>query len=494
MGRTPDEPVEPHQIVSADAMVRTVRMLADPELEGRLSGSPGEHRAAEKIAQEFRRLDLEPLRFLPGEPGLLATTDLPVRLRPYAQAFPVRRVDIVRPVSLVIHIRDSSFRAEPGGDAIPAADSPPLHQAAPVWFVGYGISDTKTGYDDYAGTDVRGAIVLFIAREPPGMGRYYPHAEKVREARNRGAIGYLTVTGPRLTRHQRWAGAGGQATAHTTGLGAEEASLPGFQISQELADRLLGSAGLRLAASQEQIDGSGRPASALLPATVEVDLAAENTPIAPALNIVGVLPGADEALRSQAILIVAHHDHFGRLGGVLFPGADDNASGTAVLLELARVLRQTGPARSILFLSTSGEEQGLLGSRYFVARPAWPLERIRAVINVDHVGVGSGLLSVGASGIGSERVDSVARRIGLGGRVQIFGLFPGGDHEPFATRIVPTLTIVSNGPRPDFHRPTDTPDKIDSKILKDAARLAAALAWDLANEGRQPPQDAPPAD
>jgi Zn-dependent M28 family amino/carboxypeptidase len=180
----------------------------------------------------------------------------------------------------------------------------------------------------------------------------------------------------------------------------------------------------------------------------------------------------------------AHHDHFGSQGGLVFPGADDNASGTAVLLEVARALSITGvrPKRSILFISFAGEEQGLLGSRYFVAHPSVPLAAMKAMLNVDHAGVGNGKLTVGLSGLEKTVAQTAAERVGLGGRVELFGLFPGGDHVPFADAGVPTATVVTSGPHPDFHRPSDWPEKIDPQLLATATHYTLSLLWFLAND------------
>jgi Zn-dependent M28 family amino/carboxypeptidase len=119
----------------------------------------------------------------------------------------------------------------------------------------------------------------------------------------------------------------------------------------------------------------------------------------PLINVIALLPGTDPQLMQETIVIGAHRDHFGRQAGLLFPGADDNASGTAVMLEVARVLAKAGthPRRTILFISFSGEEQGLAGSRLYVERPLVPTTMTRTMINIDHAGVGNGRLTVGVT-------------------------------------------------------------------------------------------------
>jgi Zn-dependent M28 family amino/carboxypeptidase len=199
--------------------------------------------------------------------------------------------------------------------------------------------------------------------------------------------------------------------------------------------------------------------------------------------VIAVLPGTDPQLTHEAIVIGAHRDHFGRQAGLLFPGADDNASGTAVMLEVARVLAKAGahPGRTILFISFSGEEQGLAGSRLYVERPLVPTTMTRTMINIDHAGVGNGRLTVGVTGLEKNVALEAGQVSGLTDMLDVFGFFPGGDHVPFKEAGVPTITVVSGGVHPHFHQPTDTADTINPEILQTVARYVLALAWQLAN-------------
>lgn len=200
-------------------------------------------------------------------------------------------------------------------------------------------------------------------------------------------------------------------------------------------------------------------------------------------NVLGVFPGADPSLMDDTVIIGAHRDHFGRQANLIFPGADDNASGTAVLLEVARLFATSGlkPRRSVLFVSFSGEEQGLLGSRLYVSRPPRSLSHTVAMINIDHAGVGNGRLTVGVTGLDKSLAANAAEHAGLGDRVDLFGFFPGGDHVPFKEAGVPTVTVVSSGPHAHFHQPSDTSDTVEPEILERTARYVIALAWQLAN-------------
>jgi Zn-dependent M28 family amino/carboxypeptidase len=195
-------------------------------------------------------------------------------------------------------------------------------------------------------------------------------------------------------------------------------------------------------------------------------------------NVVGLIPGTGP----DTIVIGAHRDHFGRPAGLWFPGADDNASGTAVMLEVARALGKTGlrPLRTILFVSFSGEEKDLLGSRLYTSRPLFPLGSTKAMINIDHAGVGNGRLTVGVTGFEKTTAEEAGQAAGLVDKLDVFGFFPGGDHVPFKEAGIPTITIVSGGVHPDFHQPTDTGDKVQPAILEAVARYVTALVWKLA--------------
>ena len=197
-------------------------------------------------------------------------------------------------------------------------------------------------------------------------------------------------------------------------------------------------------------------------------------------NVLGVISGTGP----DWIVIGAHRDHFGKPAGIMFPGADDNASGTAVILEVARALMKAKftPQRSILFVSFSGEERDLLGSRLYVSRPLVPLAATKAMINIDHAGIGNGRLTVGVTGLDKSVAAKAGTTTGLSDTLDLYGFFPGGDHVPFKEAGVPTVTIVSGGVHPHFHQPTDNADTLDPEILTTVARYALALTWQLANE------------
>ena len=384
-------------------------------------------------------------------------------------AAPVVAPDVLLRVGAADSLQTTQVRT----DFLPILDSPSADLQAPIVFVGYG-----TG-DDYATVDVNNRVVLFLRGKADHAARSMSHADKVRLARAKGAIAYLTATGPILNAYETKRGVTGAPSAFYGQLPASEA-LPGAWISTRLAETILGVQGghERLRARQEQLNKN--PASQSLPTDHYASLRWHTSWNEGLLaNVVALLPGTE----SEAIVVGAHRDHFGTTAGLVFPGADDNASGTAVMLEVARILAQSGlpPAKTILFVSFSGEEHNLLGSRLYTGRPPVPLTHTKAMINIDHAGVGNGRLTVGVTEVENGLAVRVGEIAGLKDQLDLFGFFPGGDHVPFKEAGVPTVTVVSGGGHPHFHQPTDTADTIDPEILKMVARYVLALTWQTAN-------------
>jgi Zn-dependent M28 family amino/carboxypeptidase len=303
-------------------------------------------------------------------------------------------------------------------------------------------------------------------------------------AKQHGAIGYLMATGPILTPYERRRGVSETPTAYYAGTPPEE-QLPGAWINTQTAAWILtqASGSTTLRSLQEALNRSGASRSIRTEAAIEMKWTSR-VESGTLFNVVSVIRGY-AANNEEAVLLGAHRDHFGQQAGLMFAGADDNASGTAVLLEVARVLAlaPAPPKRSVVFLSFSGEEQGLLGSRLYVAQPIVPLSHTIAMINVDHAAAGDGRLTVGVTGFDNRPAQEAGRSAGLSDKLDVFGYFPGGDHVPFKEAGIPTVTVVSGGVHPYFHQPGDTADAVNSEILTFVARYVLALVWQLANEG-----------
>ena len=439
--------------LAQDQLIKTVQDLA--RVEGRQSGTPSGDAAAAYVKSRLSDARMQP--------------------------FPLRTVRIDTPVHAEIQFAERSLPLHPGRDFLPIVSAAPAEKiSASVVFVGYGISAPSQGLDEYAELSVSGKVVLFLRGQPKGFAGRLTHGDKVKTARAKGAVAYLTVTGPLLSPYEQRRGTTTKPLLLYEGMFIE--ALPGLWLDPSAADTILKPAGRSLRTFQEDMDQALIARSSETAARITMDMRPRLFN-ATASNVLAFWPGSDPELGQETLILGAHHDHFGTQGGLLFPGADDNASGTAILLEIARALATTGirPKRNILFLSFAGEEQGLLGSRFYVSNPAFPLKSAKAMVNVDHAGVGNGKITVGLSKIEKAVAQGAAETVAMSEKLELFGLFPGGDHVPFAEAGVPTATIVTSGAHPDFHQPADTPDKINPDLLASVTRYTLALIWTLAN-------------
>ena len=455
-------------------MMRDIRFLSHPDFAGRQAGSEGGRRSAEYVAERFEALGLTPA----GQ-GRIGTQQ-----GAWGQTGPVTVTRIEAPATLAF-----SFSGEPapgtiipqlGSQFLPVLDSPSVNFTAPLVFVGYGIADPARGWDEYEGVAVHDRVVMFLRGKPPHYPLHIQHAEKEQIAREKGAVGFVTFTGPVLSRYAARRGMGHQPLAFYTNTG-DDRPLPGVWISGEIGAAIFHAQALSVMDIQTSLNKDSAVQSRALNGLAHMQWTTQRQ-ASSLVNVLGTIPGRDPVLKHDVVILGAHRDHFGNQAGLLFPGADDNASGTAVLLEIARMLKYgPPPKRTILFASFSGEEQNLLGSTWYVQHPTHPLANTVAMINVDHVGLGNGTLTVGVANISKDVAARAAEQARLSDAVNLYGFFPGGDHVPFAKAGIPTVAVVTAGPHPHFHQSSDTPDTIQPDRLDIAARFVLALTRRLAN-------------
>ncbi len=458
----------------ASWLVDEVRSLAAPEMEGRASGTAGGERAARHLATAFRAAGLEP----GGDHGS------------YLQTFTVPAGITLGPATRLAIVAPSPAALALGRDWSPLAISANGVEVGDIVFAGYGITAPDLGWDDYAGIDVRGKLVLVMTDDPrpsdpaspfrrPDAYHYTERSHKVLNAREHGARAVLLAPRPGAR----------DALPPLAGLSQSSSILAAF-VTAAVADAMLAPGGRRLVDVAASIDASFSPQSFPLGgvrARLEVSLGRQR---AAAANVVGVLPGADPQRRGEAVVIGAHYDHLGRGGegslapdavGAVHPGADDNASGSAAVLGLARAFAAVGGApRTLVFVAFAGEEMGLLGSTHYVRHPAHPTTATALMVNLDMVGrLRDHKLYVGGVDSGSglrETVTAAAGPLDLQLRGDPFGP---SDHAAFYSAGVPVLFLFT-GVHADYHRPSDTWDKIDGAGLEAvtafAARVVAAVA------------------
>ena len=440
---------------SAQQLAETVNALTTPDMEGRRSGTAGGDRAARQIADWLAAAGLRPV----GEHGSFLDT--------FALAVSPR----LGPASSLELSGPAPRKLESRRDWMPHGGSLVGEVAGDVVFVGYGTHLPDRGYDDYAGVDVRGKIALALDGVPPHLaGARVSRLDKLIAAKRRDAVAVLLV--------------GAELPSPTKT--AVRVSLVSGALTREAADLVLAAAGRTTADAAKALSAAQAPVSFATGARarIRVDLLSDEVRGA---NVVGVLPGTDPALAGEAVVIGAHYDHLGRVDGVVYPGADDNASGTAVVLGLARAFAAVGGTGRTLVVALFGaEELGLIGSGHYVGRPPVPLMRTVAMVNFDMVGrLRDGRLGVGGGDSGSglrALVSEAAKQEGVTADVQGSPHGP-SDHSRFYEAGVPVL-FFHTGIHDDYHRPTDTADKIDADGMARVAALAARVIERLATDAR----------
>ena len=486
-------PIAGEGAIQAKALLERVRILASPEMEGRASGTPGGARAADYIAQEFRKIGLEPL----GDQG------------GYLQAFEVTtgvRLGAENRLSLEFGVRDQGSggerkRYEAGVFFNPFGFSDEGNSSGEVVFAGYGITAPELQYDDYAGLDVQDKIVLVMTHEPqekneqgpfrkPEAFQYTEIRYKVINAREHGARGIIVVTDPNNHEGEK------EELFVIRGTAGASAGIVAVNALREVAEAVLSPTGKSLAELQKEIDEKLKPRSFLIPGVIahlQVSLIREK---GRAANVIGVLPGRDPTLRGEAVVIGAHYDHLGRGGetslapdryGEIHPGADDNASGVAGVIALAEAFARSGARRTLIFVAFDGEEMGLLGSSHYVKNPPWPLEKTYAMINLDGIGrlENDRLYILGVdSGKGLRSLVQETANVEATGRSPLLHMrgdgFGPSDHTSFYAKGRPVL-MFSTGPHLDYHRPSDTPEKINRGGLEKVVRLIFRTVAKLAD-------------
>lgn len=435
----------PPRLDAAGLQAHVVALTA-PEMEGRGSGTPGGARAARYIADVLARAGLRP----GGDGGT------------FFQEFPVAVIPSLGPGNVLESTGPGGRALEVGRAWTPHGGSAGGEVAGELVFV---------GHDDYGSVDARGRIALALSGTamPPGAERA-SRLEQLIAARRAGARALLIV----------------DEVLPTVAATAAPVAILSGSVTRTAVDALLAGSGRSLEDLTKPAAASGALAAAAtgVPVRLRVTLVSEERRAA---NVIGVRPGADPALAGEAVVVGAHYDHLGREGGDVYAGADDNASGTAVVLGLAQALASSPSPRTVVFALFSGEELGLLGSDYQVRHPtAGPVERMAAMLNFDMVGrlEGRRALVAGVDTGGGFRalVDAAAKEAGLDVDTRAAGTGP-SDHTRFNSAGVPVL-FFHGGSHADYHRPSDTADKIDTAGMARIADLGRILVGRIAGGPR----------
>ena len=470
----------------ASELRQIIQYIASPELGGRRSGEPGNVKAAEYIANEFRHNEIDPA----GDDGT------------YYQKFTFMASVSPGPhnaCSATIGSHTLTFTLDTDFRTLPFSSDTTLN--AGVVFVGYGISADSLKFDDYASVSAKGKIAIILRYTPESKSKenrfraYESLYRKTFIAREKGAIGVIVVTGPE---DEEKPGLMKMALDRDF----RSAGIPAINLKSTLVDSLIKLAGIKkqLRSIQKEISEGQKPVCFELPRVkirVQTNMVKEFKSTA---NVLGYIEGSDPSLKDQIVIVGAHFDHLG-MGGegsgslkpdtvAIHPGADDNASGTAALLEIAKYLssERSHLRRSVLLTSFTGEELGLLGSAYYVNHPTYPLQNTVAMINLDMVGrMKDSVLVVEGMGTSAGFEDMVKKE--NKGSVLKLTLKPDGfgpsDHASFYGKDIPVMFFFTNL-HDDYHRPSDTWDKINYAGEAMVVDLADRIVLDLANADARP--------
>jgi hypothetical protein len=487
--------------IASGRVLEHIKFLASDDLKGRGNGTDGLERAAEYIARTFKEAGLQP----GGRDGS------------WFQPFEiVAGLAVGRENQLTIEHRGRRVRLTLGSSyyplSAPAAEDLRAPSTTlddiPLVFAGYGLVAPAVGYDDYAKVDVAGKAVLIFSHEPQERdaasrfngNRPMPQTTlqaKAAAARTRGARALLVV-GDQT--HQTDEGTYALFAADPD---AENHGIPVLRLSRAEMKPLLDAWGLDNIA--RSIDRDLAPRSAVLTgATVDYDehLAKNRRTIR---NVIAVIPGNDPELAREAVVIGAHYDHVGVGGrlsvtpgatGQIHNGADDNASGTAAIIEIGRTIAQERARflRTVVLIAFAGEERGLLGSAHYTTDPTVPIDRTVAMLNLDMVGRANGGVDVSGLELSpSMEEDLRAASKAAGEALKIRRQGPGAgrsDDSSFIDKRIPAINFFT-GFHNDYHRPSDDWEKIDAPGTERVAVLALELAARLAARPDRPEFVAP---
>lgn len=455
-----------HSISSHDLLSYAAE-LSSEKYRGRLSGSPGYQAAANWVADQLKQAGVKP--------GMTDGT--------YFQGFPNDYTDVLTPGSLTL-LRGKNNQQKNYSfpdDYFPGSNSASGNVSGEVVYVGFGISAPELNYDDYSNIDVKGKIVLMETGVPykgndSTLLKWEPysyHPYKFQRAREFGAAGLLYVSkiaNPNISYLE------GFVYAH---------------IGEPVAEELFAGTGQKYAETHAAIVKNARPNSFQLNKKVKMSASTKHFPDSRSCNVIGTIEGSDPKLKNEAIIIGAHLDAVGS-PGCLFPGALDNASGSADILAAAKALAssEAKPARTIIFVFFGGEECGLCGSKKCVESPVWPKEKVICMINLDMVGNGTGFQLANGKSFPellkhfSDANDKYLHRELKASETRVSYGRSRTDGAIFEKAGYKTLSLYTSASvKPVYyHAPLDNTAALTPEIMEDATKLLYLGVLGLAND------------
>ncbi len=491
--------------ITKDDLYKHLSIIASADMEGRETGTLGQRKAAGYIETQFKNI------------GLLT----PAGQNGYQQYYPLHQ-DSLLSTSLSVNDELAIY----GEDFIPQLNINPSANitAGQVVFVGYGIDDPA--YSDYNNVDIKGKIVAFFNGEPKKDGKNflagdktyskwtYPGlSEKLAIAKAKGAIGALQINVAK-SGFTKAAADRSRKTGVYYPEAADSSMLSVSTISKDLAKKIIGNSfdADKYISVAEASAPFTTPAS-IVNTKVNFQLKKQQTVIE-ASNVIGIIPGTDK--KNEYVFLTGHYDHLGKRGDKIYYGADDDGSGTVSVIEMAEAFMHAkkaghGPRRTIVFMTVSGEEKGLWGSQYYTDHPLYPLAQTTVDLNTDMIGrvdtermtgdtlnyvyvIGHDKLSSDLPVI-NEAANKRSSNIVLDYKFDDIKdpnrIYYRSDHYNFARKGVPILFFYDGMLQSDYHKPTDTIDKINFDIYLKRLQMIFATAWEMANRKDMLKRDIP---
>lgn len=436
-----------------------------PKFAGRLTGHNGYTAAAKWVATKFEQWGLKPLNRKEG----------------YLQIYPSPHTIVEKAEMTLLHPHENKkTELNPEKDFLPLLFSDRGDNAAEMVFAGWGISAPELGYDDYDGLDVQGKFVLCFRGTPDrtesGFQKHDHHRFRMHRAKEKGALGLFYIyPSPLANPNGDW--------------------IQGFTpaiISEGVANKILEEKGIKSQDLKKELQANKKPKSFPLKSRMNYQVRSTHFSDSQGYNVVGYVEGSDPRLKKECLVIGGHFDHCGEHMGMIFPGANDNASGSAVVMEIAEAFSKlkNKPNRSVVFVLFGGEEMGLQGSTYFAGHLPSQFDRVDGMFNFDMVGEGDGarcavagnpeelkqILQDADSSIKILKGVSVVRSVGV----------RSSDYAPFFQKGASCISFFSNGPHLHYHLTGDTIYRINPDIMADIARLAFISGYTWANRANPP--------
>jgi Zn-dependent M28 family amino/carboxypeptidase len=490
--------------ITKDDLKKQLTIIAGPEMEGRETGTEGQRKAAAYIAGQFKALGLK------AAPG---TTD-------YQQIYMIGYDSL-----LTSQFVTGGKTWQQGKDYVDetSINNNGSFKAKEIVFAGYGISDAK--YDDYTGKDVKGKIAVIFMGEPKEGDNYlvsgtktfstwtFPGGlgQKLAMAKTKGAAGVIVINQGMDTISSRYAllSKKSQTRVIKTATDAVNAVTIPLSSAKELLGEAFVTAAVAKAKKNELLNADAFSKQIDLTYTFSEQKVTYN-----ASNVAAYLEGTDK--KDEYVVLTAHYDHLGMRNGVIYYGADDDGSGTCSVIEMAEAFVKAkaegnGPRRSVVFMTVSGEEKGLWGSEYYSEHPLFPLEKTTVDLNTDMVGridterktedslnyvyvIGHNKLSTDLAPI-NESVNTKYTGLVLDYKFDDPAdpnrIYFRSDHYNFARKGVPILFYYDGMLKADYHKPTDTVDKIYWDIYEKRVRMIFHTAWEMANRNDMLKRDIP---